>query len=159
VFAQDEAIIKLNPTMRKVYAPKGTKPIRLVNGSKQKLYLFSVVSDEGNHCCTYDWINSDNFLKFVRYLLRMHKKIVLIVDRATWHTSEKVKDFVKKNKERLILWKFPKKLPELNPAEAGWKSARMNITYKLFKNTKKMGWAIKSHIRREFKVNLLRFWS
>ena len=89
----------------------------------------------------------------------MHKKIVLIVDRATWHTSEKVKDFVKKNKERLILWKFPKKLPELNPAESGWKSARMNITYKLFKNTKKMGWAIKSHIRREFKVNLLRFWS
>ena len=111
MFAQDEAIIKLNPTMRKVYAPKGTKPIRLVNGSKQKLYLFSVVSDEGNHCCTYDWINSDNFLKFVKYLLRMHKKIVLIADRATWHTSKKVKDFVEDmNKIFTLVFSFLRKI-------------------------------------------------
>lgn len=138
-----------------MYAPKGTKPILLVNGSKQKVYLFVVVSNDRNHCCTDKEINSNTFIKFVRYLLRMYEKIVLILDRATYHLkSKKVKEFAKRNKDRLILWFLLKKLPELNPTEQGWKSSRMNVTYKLFDDTKSFGWAVKSHIRREFKINL-----
>ena len=152
--------MKLNPTRRKVYAPKGTKPIQFVNGSKQKVYLFAAVSNERNHCCTDKKINADTFIKFVRYLLRTHEKIALVLDRATYHLkSKKVKGFAKRNKDRLILWFLPKKLPELNPTEQGWKSSRMNVTYKLFDDTKSLGWAVKSHIRREFKVNLSQFWS
>lgn len=52
-FAEDEAIMTLNPTRRKLYAPKGTTPVQLVNGSKQRLYLFGAVSNGKNHCCTY----------------------------------------------------------------------------------------------------------
>lgn len=149
----------LNPTKRKVYAPKGTKPVQFVNGSKQRLCLFSVVSNDKNHCCTDKKINSNTFIKFVRYLLRMYEKLAIIVDRARYHTSKKVENFVKKNRDRLILRFFPKRLPELNPTEQAWKSSRMNVTYKLFDDTKSLGWAIKNHIRREFKVNLFQFWS
>lgn len=160
VFAEDEAIISLNPTSRKLWAPKGSKPIQLINGSHQNVCFFGVVSDEKNHCCTTKWINEDSFIIFLKYLLRLYDKIVVIVDRATWHVkSKKVKQFVKKCKGRLILWPLPKKLPELNPMEHGWRSARKNVTYKLFKDKKSLGWAVKSHIRKEFKINFAKFWS
>ncbi len=112
---------------------KGSKPILLVNGSHQNVCFFGAVSDEKRHCCTAEWINEDSFIKFLKYLLKMYGKIVVIADRATHHfKSLKVKNFIKKLKGKIILWPLPKRLPELNPMEPGWKSARKNVTYKLF---------------------------
>ena len=143
-----------------MWAPKGTKPIQLVNGSHSNVCFFGAVSDDKSHCCTAEWINEDSFIRFAKYILKLYGKVAMIVDKARHHLhSNKVKKFVKDCGGRLILWELPKKLPELNPMEQGWKSARMNVTYKLFKNRKSLGWAVKSHIRREFKVDLFRFWS
>lgn len=66
---------------------------------------------------------------------------------------------VKKLKGNLIIWLLPKRLPELNPTEQGWKSARKNVTYKLFNDKKKLGYAVKRHIQKEFNMNLAKFWS
>lgn len=159
MFAEDEAIVSFNPSRRKLWAPKGSTPIQLVNGSHSNVCFFGAASDGKNHCCTAEWINENSFIRFAKYLLRLYRKIVLIVDRATWHIkSKKVKRFVKGCNGNLIMWFLPKKLPELNPQEQGWKSARMNVTYKLFKDRKSLGWAVKSHIRREFRINLAEFW-
>jgi transposase len=160
IFAEDEAIISFNPNSRKLWAPKGSKPILFVNGSHQNVCFFGAVSDKKRHCCTAKWINEDSFIKFLKYLLKMYGKIVVIADRATHHfKSLKVKNFIKELKGKIILWPLPKRLPELNPMEPGWKSARKNVTYKLFDNKKTLGWAVKSHIRWEFKINLTKFWS
>ena len=160
MFAEDEAIISLNSTSRKLWAPKGSKPIQPVTGSHKNVCFFGSASDEINYCRTADWINEDSFIRFAKYLLRLHGKVVLIVDRATHHVkSKKVKMFVKKCKDNLIIWPIPKRLPELNPMEQGWKSSRENITYKLFENKKKLGHAINKHIIKEFKINLAKFWS
>lgn len=160
MFAEDEAIISMNPTSRKLWAPKGSKPIQYVSGSHQNVYFFGAVSDDISYCSTADWINEDTFIKFLKYLLKRYEKAVAIVDRATYHVkSKKVKMFIKKRKGNLIIWLLPKRLPELNPMEPGWKSARKNVTYKLFKNKKKLGYAVKRHIQREFKMNLAKFWS
>ncbi|KAB2948438.1 MAG: hypothetical protein F9K14_01005 [Candidatus Methanoperedens sp.] len=92
-----------------------------------------------NYCRIADWINEDNFIRFTKYLLRLHGKVVLIVDRATHHVkSNKVKMFVKKCKGNIIIWPIPKRLPELSSMEQGWKSSRENITYRLFENQKKI---------------------
>ncbi len=160
MFAEDEAIISLNPTSRKLWAPKGSKPIQSVTGSHKNVYFFGAVSDEINYCRTAVWINEDSFIRFAKYLLRLHGKVVLIVDRATHHVkSIKVRMFVKKCNGNLITWPIPKRLPELNPMEQGWKSSRENITYRLFENKKKLDYAVKKHIIKEFKINLARFWS
>lgn len=122
--------------------------------------FFGAVSDEKSHCCIAEWIDEDTFIRFVKYLLRVHGKLALIADRATHHfKSKKVKWFVGRNKGKIILWPLPKRLPELNPMEQGWKSSRANVTYKLFEDTKSLGRAVKSHIQREFEVNLFQFWS
>ena len=160
VFAEDEAIISMNPSRRRAWAPKGSRPIQLVNGSHQNVRFFGATSGEKNHCCTADWINEDSFIRFANYLLRLYGKVVLIADQATHHfKSGKVKKFVKDCNGNLVLWPLPKKLPELNPQEQGWKSARINVTYKLFGDKKSLGWAVKSHIRWGFKINLAEFWS
>lgn len=150
----------MNPNCRKLWAPKGSKPIMLVNGSHKNVCFFGVVSDEGNHCCTREWINEDSFIWFLKYIKKHHEKFVMLADRATHHfKSKKVMDFVKQNEGRIVLWPFPKRLPELNPMEMGWKSSRKNVTYKLFDNAKRMASAVKNHVRCEFKVNLAKFWS
>jgi transposase len=88
----------------------------------------------------------------------MYGKIVVIADRATHHfKSLKVKNFIKKLKDKIILWPLPKRLPELNPMEPGWKSARKNVTYKLFDSKKTLGWAVKRHIRWSLRSIWLNF--
>ena len=160
VFAQDEAIISHNPSARKLWAPKGSKPLQPVNGSHKNECFFGAVSDDKCHCCTADWIDEDSFIVFARYLLNRYRKIVFVLDRATHHVkSMKVRKFVKRCAGNLILWPLPRRLPELNPMEQGWKSARMNVTYKLFKDGNEMGWAVKSHLRKDFTMNLAKFWS
>ena len=37
--------------------------------------------------------------------------------------------------------------------------SRENITYRLFENQKKLGYAVKKHIIKEFKINLAKSWS
>lgn len=160
VFAEDESTMSLNPSRRKLWAPKGSKPIQPVNGSHQNECFFGAVSDEKCYCCTADWINEDSFIGFTKYLLRKYGKMVFVLDRATHHMkSMKVKNFVRECNGNLILWPLPKRLPELNPMEQGWKSARMNVTYKLFENRDEMSWAVKNHPRRNFKMNLAKLWS
>lgn len=160
MFAEDEAIISLNPSRRRLWAPKGSKPVQPVNGSHSNVCFFGAVSDDKNHCCTAEWINEDSFIRFAKYLLRLYGKVVILADQARWHfKSNKVKEFVKNCDGRLILWPLPKLLPELNPMEPGWRSARQNVTWKLFPNGKSLGWAVKSHIRWNFRINLANFWS
>ncbi len=160
MFVEDEAIISMNPSSRKLWAPKGSKPIQLVSGSHKNVCFFCATSDDIRYCSTADWINEYSFIKFLKYLLHHYKKVVILADRATYHVkSRKVKMFVEGYKGNLIIWSLPKRLPELNPMEQGWKSSRKNVTYRLFENKKKLGYAVKSHIRRNFKINLAKFWS
>lgn len=159
VFAEDEGIISMNPTSRKLWTTKGSKPIQLVSGSHQNVCFFGAVSDNSSYCCIADWINEDTFIEFLKYLLKKERKIVVLADRATYHAkSKKVKMFVKEHKGNLILWLLPKRLPEFNPMEQGWKSSRKNVTYKLFNNKKQLGFAVKMHIQHEFKIDFAKFW-
>ena len=159
IFAEDEAMVSFNPSPRKLWAPKGSKPIQLVNGSHENVCFFGAVSDTVAYCEPTDWINQDSFIEFLIHMLKWHRKLVLVVDRASHHLhSEKVRRFVKDYGKNLILWELPRKLPELNPQEQGWKSARSDVTYKLFEAKKDMAFAIKGHLEQNFRVNLANFW-
>ena len=160
MFAQDEAIVSLNPCKRRLWTEKGSKPVQLVNGSHKNACFFGAVSEDESHCLEADWINEDSFIEFVLYLLEQHEKVALIADRATHHfKSEKVKRFVKELDGSLILWPLLKRLPELNPMEQGWKSTRQNVTWKLFPDKQSLVEAVKSHINCEFRMDLFKFWS
>ncbi len=152
-------MICFNPTPRKLWAPKGSKPIQLVNGSHENVCFFGAVSDDAAYCSITDWINQDSFIGFLIHMMQRYKKLVLIVDRATHHLrSKKVRMFVKDAQGDLILWQLPRKLPELNPQEHGWRSARKDVTYKLFDVKKDLGFAVIKHLESNFRINLANFW-
>jgi len=153
-------MISFNPTPRKLWAPKGSKPIQLVNGSHENVCFFGAVSNDKAHCQTTDWINQDSFIEFLICMMQRYRKLALVVDRASHHLhSKKVRVFVKELKGDLILWQLPRKLPELNPQEQGWRSARKDVTYKLFPLKMDMGYAITKHLEKNFRIDLFNFWS
>lgn len=134
--------------------------MQLVSGSHKNACFFGAVSEVEGHCWQAEWIDEDSFIEFALYLLERHKKVVLIADRATHHfKSEKVKRFVKELDSSLVLWPLPRRLPELNPMEQGWKSARQHVTWKLFPDKQSLVQAVKSHITCEFRMDLFKFWS
>jgi transposase len=67
-------------------------------------------------------VNSDVFIRFLCRLFAHHRrrKLVLIVDRSTYHRSRKTQAFVAAHADRLRLEYLPANAPELNPDEHVW---------------------------------------
>ncbi len=153
-------MVSFNPSKRKLWTARGSKPLQLVNGSHKNVCFFGAVSESESHCLEAEWINGDSFIEFVLHLLELHEKVALVADHAAHHfRSEKVKRLVKELDGSLILCPLPKRLPELNPMEQGWRSARQNITWKLFPDRQSLSQAVMEHITGGFRIDLFRFWS
>ncbi len=84
--------------------------------------------------------NSASTLEFIEYLLSVAKKrrkrvLVVIWDRATWHKSELVREWVKEYNQkvkqeggvRLLTWLLPTKSPWLNPQEPHWMHCKRHV--------------------------------
>lgn len=78
---------------------------------------------------TADETNSTEFIVFLRKLLKKFGKFVLFVDRASWHTSMEVKEFLAKQKGSIVLEYLPPYSPELNPIERLWRYVKANVLY------------------------------
>ena len=70
----------------------------------------------------YDSINGETFLKFLKKLKKFYKKIVLIMDNISTHYTKKLMRWYKRNK--VVIIKFPKYSPQLNPIEQYWKNIK-----------------------------------
>ena len=54
--------------------------------------------------------------------------IVLLWDRAPWHSGQAIRDFLQAN-PRLQLIRFPAAAPDLNPQEHVWKATRQAVIH------------------------------
>jgi transposase len=45
------------------------------------------------------------------------RPLILLIDRAPFHTSQKIRDFVRTHRARLRIYFLPQRAPELNPDE------------------------------------------
>ena len=70
----------------------------------------------------FDRKNGVNFIGFLQLLLKMYPmlNIYLVVDRATYHRSGMVREWLTKNR-RIHLIYLPPKSPRLNPIEHIWR--------------------------------------
>ncbi|WP_041355173.1 transposase [Nitrosococcus halophilus] len=50
----------------------------------------------------------------------------MLVDRATFHQSPQVRNFVRAHRPQLRVFFLPKKAPELNPDEPAWNELKNN---------------------------------
>ena len=86
--------------------------------SKKSVSVFGVLGLDSIHIRTVDACNSETFKGFLREMLRIYPKILLILDNAPYHKSETVTEFVKANEDRLRLVFLARLHPAAQPDRA-----------------------------------------
>jgi transposase len=122
VWATDEHRIGLKPILRRVWAPKGQRPVAPVQHRYEWRYLVGFVHPASGrtlfHLATSVSIPlfEAELAAFARQAgASPKKKIVLGLDRAGWHTSLRLRV-----PDHIYLHFLPAYSPELQPAEHLW---------------------------------------
>ena len=140
VWAIDEHRLGLKPVIRRVWVDEWTTPTAQVNWRFKWLWLYGFVQPETGQ--TYWWIlpyvRIDLFNRvladFAQHLgLGKHKRIILTMDQAGWHTSDKVKI-----PEGVHVVLLPPHSPELQPAERLWPLTNEPIVNKSFETMEEL---------------------
>ncbi|TVQ86447.1 MAG: IS630 family transposase [Deltaproteobacteria bacterium] len=115
----DEARVGLIPTYRAVWAPRGERPTAPSRRRYQWRYDWAFVHPLSGETVHYIWTGVDTatmsatLAAFAEEVgAGPHRRIVLVLDGAGWHTSKKV--VVPEGIHRVFL---PPYSPELQPAE------------------------------------------
>lgn len=161
VVVEDESIFIYDVKIRSVWAVKGSKPRILATGSHRKVVLYGTISEDGIQCFrTYPEANSDGFLNYLKVLLRKYPKMILFMDKATWHKKEaRVKKFLAKHKHCIKVRWFPSGFPEANPMEECWNQGKDEVLGSRFFNSfEEFEKAVKTYYRtKRFKLDLYKY--
>ncbi len=122
LWATDEHRIGLKPLLRRVWAPIGRRPVTLVRHRFAWRYVVAFVHPASGRTI-FHLATSVNIELFEVELARFAeavgaspaKQIVLVLDRAGWHTSARLRV-----PEYVHLLFLPAYSPELQPAEHLW---------------------------------------
>lgn len=132
----DEHRLGLKPIIRKVWAPIGERPLAVVYHRYEWVYIYGFVHPETGKT---EWfiiprVNIKWFSLVLEEFAKAagageDKKILLVLDRAGWHMSEKVVV-----PPGIILEFLPPYSPELQPAERLWCLVDEPLVNKSFDN-------------------------
>jgi hypothetical protein len=133
VWAQDEARIGLHPIERRVWAPRGQRPVAIQRPGYEWLYVYGFVRPTTGDV---EWllmptVNVQVFNKALAHFATAvgaseTKRIILVLDNAGWHVSGDVEWPV--GIHPLFL---PPYSPELQPAEKLWPFLREPLANRL----------------------------
>jgi len=126
VVVQDESIFTWEVKLKKLWAKQGSKLRKKITGSKAKTCVFGAISENGQQLFRqFPKCNSEYFIPYLKELITRFGKMLLYLDRASWHkTSKTVKDFLETHKDKIIVIWFPPGWPELNPVEECWRQGK-----------------------------------
>jgi len=123
ILFEDEASLSLIPNLGKTWAKIGRTPIVNVTGKRGSVGIISAISVTGKLLFKIPKKNVDSaeFIKFLKQILGEipRKKIYMILDNSSSHTSKKTKNFVA-SEPRLRLVPLPSYSPDFNPDEYTW---------------------------------------
>lgn len=120
---EDEAGVKPQTRSGRTWGLVGQPPVLPMSPQRDGYNLLSVITAQGTleYDLTDKTLNSDVYIDFLRQLIQNRDKpLILLVDRATFHQSQAVRDFVRAHRTQLRVFFLPKKAPELNPDEQVW---------------------------------------
>jgi len=122
VWAFDEHRIGLKPILRRIWAPRGKRPIAKVHHRYEWLYLYGFVHPETGRTVWYilPEVSTVAFEKVLENFAvavgaSENKRVLLVLDGAGWHLSKGLR--VPVGIELVVL---PSHSPELQPAERLW---------------------------------------
>lgn len=122
VWAQDEARIGLVPIVRRVWAPKGQRPIARGRRRYEWVYVYGFVHPSTGRV---EWlllptVNTELFQLAIDFFAKAvgaseARHVILVVDQAGWHITKKLQVPV-----GIHLFPLPAYSPELQPSERLW---------------------------------------
>jgi len=126
IWFQDEARIGQQGTLTRTWALKGTRPRLTRQQQFEYAYLFGAVCPMRNESVglVLPAVNIHTMLihlKEISLNIPPGRHALLILDRAAWHTTKRVRMF-----DNITLLPLPAASPELNPVEQVWQKLRDN---------------------------------
>ena len=120
IYWADETAVRQDTAWVRGYAPAGQTP-KIEHATRWKsITMISAVTNKGLvRFAVHDGaINTDLFIEFMNDLVHdAQRKVFLIVDNLRVHHSNRVKEWVSENKDRIELFFIPPYSPEANPDE------------------------------------------
>jgi transposase len=145
LWAQDEARLGLKPVIRRVWAPVGKRPTAHFKRGYKWTYLYGFVRPESGEVfwLILPTVNVKLFSKALCEFAKevgagKDKRILLVVDRAGWHTGEEVEV-----PEGIHLQFLPSGSPELQPAERLWPLTNEGVANGIFEEIEEIEEALK----------------
>ena len=124
---EDEAAVDLRERSGKTWSERGIRPDVYVTGQRGRINILSVVTPNGklNYHVTEKNITSQEYIQFLNQIIECRQQpIFLIVDRASFHRSKRVRWFVWRHRRQIRIFYLPAYSPELNPDEHVWEEIK-----------------------------------
>jgi transposase len=106
--------------LKKIVASKGIRPVVTTTGLHQRTCVFGTLTLKGKQLFRQsDKFNQqDTLLDYLKQVKkRLGKKVVKCTYRARPQQSNKVKEYLEKNKDSVRIFYLPKSSPEFNAVE------------------------------------------
>jgi hypothetical protein len=136
---EDETKLCLCPDPGSSYRPVGTQTRVASPGHSVARWLFGtvdVITGEGLYQ-VFPHATSMEFLRHLDDLLQLFPtdRLIVVTDRASYHDSDAVRDFLAHVGERIELVWLPVQSPHLNAIERLWGYLRSHVTRDVFWGT------------------------
>src|SRR5690242_11459895 len=117
--------------IRRMWTPEGKRPIVTVTGSHQKTCVFGTLTIDGKQLFRqYKTFDQYSFISYLREIKRKFHKLILFLDRAPQHCrSQRIKAYLERNSDAIIVEYLPKGSPELSAVEQCWRQEKMICWY------------------------------
>ena len=118
-------------------APEETDPVVFHAPTRKSMALFGAVNLRGGQMISHfnEVFEAQSFWAFLKALLRRRargKKMVVIIDNASYHHAGALTGWLQEHSAILELLFLPPYSPELNPIERVWKLLRKLCTHNEF---------------------------
>jgi transposase len=144
-----------------MWTPERRRPIVTVTGSHQKTCVFGTLTVDGKQLFRqYKTFDQYSFISYLGELKRKFHKLILFLDRAPQHCrSRRVKAYIERNSDTMIVEYLPKGSPELSAVEQCWRQGKDDLLvskyYPRFTNLKT---AITNYYRtKRFDLNITKY--
>lgn len=122
LWCEDEHRLGLKPIIRKAWSPIGERPTVKVHQRYEWTYIYAFARPNSGeiHWLVLPTVNAEVFSLALEHFARevgagTRKRILLVLDRAGWHTAKKLRV-----PEGIHLEFLPSHSPELMPSERLW---------------------------------------
>jgi len=144
-----------------MWTSEGKRPIVTVTGSHKKTCVFGTLTIDGKQLFRqYKTFDQYSFISYLRELKRKFHKLILFLDRAPQHCrSRRVKAYLERNSDAIIVEYLPKGSPELSAVEECWRQGKDDLLVsKYYPRFAKLKTAITNYYRtKRFNLNILKY--